>query len=310
MRDLKLAPRDVFFNELYELAARERNIMLLSDDFGAPSLEKFKADLPGQYVMIGIAEQNMVSVAAGLALGGKTVFMYAIAPFLSLRCYEQFKLDLCCMGLPVTAVAVGAGYSYSTAGPTHHAVEDVSIMRALPGLTIYNVSDGVMAAAAAGIACDTPGPKYMRFDRDKLPLLYSEKGADFSAGLARLKPGRDLDIVATGMMVQRALKVAEQLARQGIDAGVVDLYRLKPVNEKLLLDMVHGPVVTLEEGLIIGGLGSIVAEVLADNGRQLRLKRIGTPDQFCFRYGGREAVHTGLSLDADSVTRSILEWLA
>jgi len=311
MKDYNIAMRDAFIDELYKIAEQDRQVVLLSDDLGAPSLDKFRRDLGSQYINIGIAEQNMVSIAAGLALGGKLVFMYGIASFLSLRCYEQIKLDLCCMGLPVTALGVGAGYAYSTAGPTHHAIEDIAIMRALPGMTILNPSDSVMAAAFAEMTYRNPGPKYVRFDREKLPVLYHAQNNDFSDGLTNLETGHDLAIIATGIMVHQAFEVAEKLAKHSIDAGIIDFYRLKPVNEDLLLKIIDQSkqIVTLEESLICGGIGSIVAEILADNGRIVPLKRIGTQDQCCFEYGGREAIHAFWGLGVDDVTNTILEWL-
>jgi transketolase len=312
MKDYNIAMRDAFFEELYDIATQDRRVVLLSDDFGAPSLDRFKKDLSHQYVFSGIAEQNMVSLAAGLALGGKIVIIYAIAPFTSLRCYEQIKLDLCCMNLPVTALGVGAGYAYSTAGPTHHATEDIAIMRALPGMTVLNPSDSVMAAAFAGIACRNPGPKYIRLDRDKLPPLYKPRDNNFSEGLSSLKAGSDLTIIATGIMVHQSFSLAEELAKHSIDAGIIDLYRIKPVNTELLLKLTGESkrVVTLEENLIDGGIGSIIAEILMDNGRAMALKRIGTRDQYCFKYGSRDYLHTFLGLDVKSVTSTILKFLS
>ena len=306
-----LAMRDIFFEKLYAIAKEDNRVVLLSGDFGAPSLDKFRRDITSQFIHTGIAEQNMVSLAAGLAMGGKIVFMYAIAPFLSLRCYDQLKVDLCCMNLPVTALGVGAGFAYDTAGPTHHTTEDVAIMRALPGMTILNPSDNVMAAAFADITYKNPGPKYVRFDREKLPLLYDTQANDFSDGLTNLRTGRDLTIVATGIMVHQAFEVTDELAKHSIDAGIIDLYRLKPVNEELLLKSIgeSKPLVSLEENLINGGIGSIVAEILIDNGKTLPLKRIAIPDRYYFEYGGRQHLHAACGLDVASITKAILKWL-
>ncbi len=311
MRMPDVAPRDAFLDELYRIASQDRRVILLTDDLGAPSLDKFRRDLSDQYMCIGIAEQNMVSVAAGLALAGKIVFMYAIAPFVTMRCYEQIKLDLCCMNLPVTGLGVGAGFGYGTAGPTHQATEDISIMRALPGMTILSPSDNVMTAAFAEITYRNPGPKYVRLDREKRPLIYDEQHHDFSAGLANLKAGRDLTIIATGMMVYQAFQVAEELAKHSIDTGIVDLYRIKPINEGLLLKVIEqsNRIVTLEEHLINGGIGSIIAEFLIDNGKTLPLKRIAIPDRYYFEYGGRHELHVSCGLDVATVTKTLLEWL-
>lgn len=293
--------RDAFFNELYEIAKGDKRVVLLTADCGAPALDRYRQDLSGQYVNVGIAEQNMVSVAAGLALEGKRPFCYAIAPFASLRCLEQTRVDLCMMGLPVTIVAVGAGCSYDLSGPTHHAVEDIAIMRALP-LTVLCPSDSIMASAFAHIAYLEPGPKYIRLDRERLPDIYGPD-KDFSQGLARLESGM-VTIIATGWMVHQALATAENF-------GVVDLYRLKPVNVERLLEVVRESdgVVTLEEHHGPGGLGSIVAELMADAGIARPLLRLKLPDIYCFEYGGRGRLHTLAGLGPAQIAKSIKEWI-
>jgi len=191
---------------------------------GAFSLAKFKKNLGSQYINVGVAEQNLVSVAAGMALGGKKVFIYAIAPFITQRCYEQIKIDLCCMRLPVTVVGVGAGIAYNSDGPTHHATQDIAVMRALESITIINPSDPVTSAAAASMAYEENHPVYVRIDKGKWPLLYDET-QDFVDGFALLRSGGDVLIVSTGLMVHRALAVADELSRYSIDAAVLDLYR-------------------------------------------------------------------------------------
>ena len=173
MNTNSIAMRDTFFNSLYDIAKQDRQVILITADCGAPSLDKFRRDLAEQYFTVGIAEQNMINVAAGLALEGKIVYTYAIAPFASLRCYEQIKVNLCCMRLPVTVLGIGAGFAYDIMGPTHHATEDISIMRALPELTILNPSDSVMAGGLAQFSYRLPGPKYIRFDRGGIPDLYN-----------------------------------------------------------------------------------------------------------------------------------------
>jgi transketolase len=250
--------RDAFFDRLYEIAANDSDVVFLTADMGAFSLAKFKKNLGSQYINVGVAEQNLVSVAAGLALGGKKVFIYAIAPFITQRCYEQIKIDLCCMRLPVTVIGVGAGIAYNSDGPTHHATQDIAVMRALEGITIINPSDPVTSAAAASMAYEENHPVYVRIDKGKWPLLYDEI-QDFVDGLALLRDGGDVLIVSTGLMVHRAIEVAEELSRHSIDAAVLDLYRIKPVNAELLSDVISQSkqVVTLEEHSIVGGIGSI-----------------------------------------------------
>jgi transketolase len=301
--------RDAFFDEVYNIASQDPDVIFLTADIGAFSLNRFKADLNRQYINVGVAEQNMVGIAAGLSLAGKKVFIYTIAPFVTQRCYEQIKVDICGMCLPVTVIGVGGGITYSSDGPTHHATQDVAVMRALPGMIILNPADSTTAAAAARISYESKGPVYVRIDKGKLPLLY-DNSANFSVGLAQLKQGRDLTIVATGVMVPQAFRVAEELARNSINAGIIDVYRLKPINEKLLLSFLEQSkrVVTLEEHSIVGGLGSAVSEILADYGKSLPMKRIAISEKSCPGYGDREWMHKFYGLDVNSITRTIQEW--
>jgi len=301
--------RDAFFDEVYTIASEDSNVMFLTADMGAFSLNKFKKDLSSQYINVGVAEQNLVSIAAGLALGGKKVFIYTIASFITQRCYEQIKIDLSCMRLPVTIIGSGPGITYSSDGPTHHAIQDVAIMRALPEMMILNPSDPVTAAAAARIAYKSHAPVYVRLDKGKLPLLYGKK-EDFSDGLALLKEGRDLMIITTGVMVHQAFRVTDELAKHSIDAGIIDLYRIRLVNEELLLAFIEKSdrIVTLEEHSIIGGIGSIISEILVDKEKVLPLKRIAIADKNCGGYGDREWMHSFYGLDVNSITKTILDW--
>lgn len=301
--------RDAFFNEVYAIASKDPNVIFLTADMGAFSLDAFKKDLSSQYINVGVAEQNLVSIAAGLALGGKKVFIYSIAPFVTQRCYEQIKIDLSCMRLPVTIIGSGPGITYSSDGPTHHAIQDVAIMRALPEMTILNPSDPATATAVARISYKNDGPVYIRIDKGKLPLLYDNE-EDFSDGLALLKKGRDLMIIATGIIAHQAFKVVDELAKHSIDAGIIDLYRIKPINEELLLSFIESSnrIITLEEHSIIGGIGSAMCEILVDSGKVLPLKRIAIADKNCVGYGDREWMHSFYGLDVNSITKTILDW--
>lgn len=303
-----ISMRDAFWPRLYEIAKKDRNIVILAADMGAPALDRFRKDLSKQFINTGIAEQNTILVAAGLTLGGKKVFAYAIAPFITLRCYEQIKVELAAMNIPVTLVGVGAGFSYEESGPTHHNLEDLSIMRVLPNITINNITDNIMAAAFADISCQMTSPNYIRLDREILPIIYKE-GSDFSAGLTVLKESKDIYIVATGNMVHRALEVAEELKKHSLNVGVIDLYTF-PINEKLFLETVSQvkKIITLEEHTLFGGMGSAVAEVLADNNKLIPIKRIGLNLRkgYCYKYGGRKNIQSLYGLDKESIIKTIL----
>jgi len=299
--------RDAFFDELYNLAKNDPQIMFLTADMGAFGLVKFKQDFPNQYINVGIAEQNMVSIAAGLALAGKKVFIYTIIPFITQRCYEQINVDLCGMNLPVTIVGVGPGFTYASDGPTHHATQDIAIMRALPEITILNPSDAASVTAFVYIAYKNSGPTYIRLDKGKVPEIY-KKTNNFSDGLTELSQGKELTIIATGNMVRRALEVAEELKKRNISIGVVDLYRIKPLNEEKILGIIDNSkrLVTLEENNIVGGIGSAISEILSDNGKNIPLKRMAIPDEHCFKSGTRESLQAFYNLDINGIIKNIL----
>ena len=301
--------RDAFIKELYVRARSEPNIIFLSNEYGAPSLDEFRRDLPKQFINAGISEQNLISVAAGLALGGKKVYVYSIASFITLRCYEQLKIDLCSMNLPVTIIGVGPCYAYSVDGPTHHATEDIAIMRALANMCIYSPPDSNMAAALVDVSLQSTTPIYCRLDKGKYPLLY-KRNEDLSAGFTVLKEGEDVCIIATGMMVHRAVEIAEELNKYSIKAQVIDVYRLKPIDTRNILRVVRRAkkVITIEEHTIRGGLGSIIAEVLTDANVFLPFKRVAIPDDLLYTYGTRENIHRELGLDRGGVVKTILGW--
>jgi len=308
---VSIAQRDAFLDELYVIAQKDSRVMLLSNDFGAPSLDKYRADLAGQFIHTGIAEQNLVAVSTGLAMAGKIVYMYSIAPFLPLRCYEQIRVHMALRHPHITAVAVGAGYSYDLSGSTHQALEDIAVMDALPGMTILNASDSVMGAAFARMTYENPGPQYVRFDREKLPSLYDEDKENFSKGLGILKTGKDLTIVATGIMVHQAFKVAEELARHSIDTGIIDLYRIKPLNEDLLMSNINKTkrVITLEESFTNSGIGSIISDLITERGENIKIKRLGIPNQFFPPGRSRQELHQLCGLDVAAITKTTLTWL-
>ena len=298
--------RDAIFEELFLLAKEDKNIVLLMGDQGAQSFKKFREQIPEQFINAGIAEQNMIGVAAGLALAGKKPFVHAIANFVTLRCYEQIKINLGIMRLPIVLMGIGAGYAYGADGPTHHSIQDVAAIRAIPGIAILNASDTVNASVFPGLAVNISGPAYIRFDKGAFPSIY-DYDHNFNDGLAELRPGKEVVIVSTGVMVHTALEISDRLRLTGIQAGVIDLYRIKPLNEQMLACLLEPAlaVVTLEEHIPRGGIGTIVSDLLCDRGIFLRFKRFGLPERDSFDYGSREWFSEKNGLTAAHLTGKI-----
>ncbi len=301
--------RTAFIDTLCRLAEDDKQIWLLSGDLGFSVLEKFSDRWPERYVNVGIAEQNLIGVAAGLASCGRIVFVYSIANFPTFRCLEQLRNDVAYHQLNVKVVSVGGGFTYGTAGYTHHGIEDLAILRVLPGMTILAPADPVEAASATEALASRPGPAYLRLGKASEPVLHSS-GIDFAVGKAiTVRNGLDVTLISTGGMLRQALETAETLReRHQLEARVLSFPSLKPLDEeavRLAAEQTRG-VVVLEEHRAIGGLGSAVAEILA----QMRtphapLRIFGIPDTPIHRVGSREFLIDALG----DVTDVVLELL-
>lgn len=303
--------RDAFFDALYQLALQDHDIILVSADMGAPSLDKFRKDLPHQFIKVGIAEQNAVLLASGLALSGKKAFVYAIMPFVSTRIHEFIKIEMSLMKIPLTIVGVGSGYSYDESGPTHHTLEDIAILRPLPNLEILNPSDSVSASRFALYCVSSSSPKYLRLDRQNQIIKYQPEDC-FEQGFSMLKNGSNSVIVATGNMVDRALAVAEQLAKKsGKSVAVIDLYRIKPLSEDFIRTISSFQnIISLEEHFLQGGIGSAISEIITDNDLRIRLLRCGVDCEYHYLYGGREHIHQELGLGEDQLMSKIASFIS
>jgi transketolase len=299
-----LSMRDSFINKIYNLAKQDIEVMIVSADMGAPALDKFRLELGNQFLNVGIAEENMISVAAGLASEGKKPYTMAIMPFTTSRCHEFIKLNLGLMKIPVRVIGIGTGFSYDDSGPTHHTTEDISIMRVIPNLTIFSPSDSICAAKIAEISYKENKPTYIRLDRKIQPNIY-EESERFEEGFKELIHGENICIISTGNMVHEALKIVKDFEQRGVKIGVIDLYRLKPLNSDIIRFLSkYKKIISLEEQLLDGGFGSIISEMITDNSLQLKLKRIGLRD-YIYCYGGRENIQKYCKIDTDSVIKEI-----
>jgi transketolase len=308
--------RDAIFDELYEIAIGDPNVVVFSADTSAMKFSDFEKNIPNQFYNIGIAEQNAMTTAAGLTRTGKKVFVFGISNFVSLRCFEQVRVDICGMKCPVVILGMGAGYTYAQDGLTHHMTEDMGAMNTLPGLTIWNPSDYTMTAHLIHLAYEKNGPCYLRFDKGPfdgpLDSVYPDE-YDFSVGVncsSRSPIGVDskkVAIVGTGISTKWSHEIAVKLLKNGIATQVVDLYRIKPLNKGALLDSLEGCqlVVTLEEHNVHGGIGMIVSNAMMEEQLYIPVKKFGVNDRFISEVGDREFLRTINGMDDSSVIQGI-----
>lgn len=283
--------RNAYISALYDLAKRDRQILALVSDNGAIVYDKFRRDLPEQFINFGISEANMISAAAGLASCGKIPFAYTIASFITMRSFEQVRNDVCMQKMNVKLAGIGCGFVYSNLGPTHHAVEDIALMRALPNMTVFSPADPLEAKYVTYAAAKINGPVYIRLSVGGTPKIY-QGDYDFKVGSAVvIEEGSDLTIISTGGILTEVISAKEELKKQGINARIVNMHTIKPIDKSIILDSAHKTkaVLTVEEHTIAGGLGSAVAEVLQESCLSpIQFKRLGLRDVFPSGYGSYE----------------------
>jgi len=299
--------RTVFIETLCELAAEDERVWLLTGDLGYSVLERFAGRFPDRYVNVGVAEQNMMGVAAGLARCGKVPFVYSIANFPTFRCLEQIRNDACYHEANVKIVAVGGGFVYGAHGYTHHGIEDLAILRALPGMTVVAPADPVEARLATRAIVHAAGPCYLRLGKAREAVVH-EKEPAFRLGEAILvRPGSDATLISTGGMLGEAVEVAASLARDGIDVRVLSMPTVKPLDTAAVLRAARetGVVITVEEHSVTGGLGSAAAEVVAESGVGVRFRRFGVPDRV-HHVAGSQTYLRQLCGDLQELVRSLV----
>ena len=304
--------RDAFFRALARLGATDERVWALTGDLGVGLFEPFEAAAPGRYLNVGIAEQTLVGVAAGLAYAGKVPFAYSIAPFVTSRAHDQVRVDVACAGANVKLVGVGSGVSYGTLGPTHHAIDDLALTRVLPGMTVLAPGDPAEAERAAHAAAAHEGPVYLRLGKNGEPALLLPD-AGFRIGRAiQLRGGGDITIASTGTALREATAAADLLAADGIDATLLHFGTVKPFDAGALIAAATrtGAVVTVEEHSVVAGFGSAAAEALAESGAGAVLRRVGLPDTFAHAVGSRNYLVDRYGLSTAAVAdaaRALLE---
>jgi len=300
--------RDTFVATLLEVARRDPRVLLLTGDLGFGVLTPFANALPRQFVNVGVAEQNLAGLATGLALSGHIVFTYSIGNFPTLRCLEQIRNDACYHDANVKVVAIGGGFSYGALGISHHATEDLAIMRALPAMTVYCPSDQAEAAATTHFAYRTPGACYLRLDKSHVSASEIAARAITPGKARQLREGADATIIGVGGVLQEAINAAERLSADGIECAVLSMHTVKPIDREAILRAARStPVLlTIEEHTLNGGLGSAVAEVCMDSGVfPVVFRRLGLESQFSSIVGSQKYLRHCYGLDSQGIVDAI-----
>lgn len=297
--------RETCLNMVYELAQQDERVLFVGSDLGVGVLKDFKKNHPTRFFMEGVSEANIIGMSAGLAMDGHVVYVNTIATFLTRRCYEQVAVDLCMHNVNVRLIASGGGVVYAPLGPTHLAIEDIAIMRALPNMTILAPADAREMQRLMPATLNHQGPIYIRLAKGHDPVVTHE-GTPFEIGKAvPMRDGDDALILTTGVGLQVSLAAAELLADLGVQASVVHLPTIKPLDQEAVLAHVERvpAVVTVEEHTIVGGLGGCIAELLAESDllADRRFKRIGIPDVFPNKYGEQNSLMKRYGISADNV---------
>jgi transketolase len=296
---------------VYELAKKDKRIFFIGSDPGSGTLDEFKKEMPDRFFIEGISEANLVGMAAGLALEGKIVYVNTIATFMTRRCYEQIVLDACLHNANIRLIGTGAGLVYAPLGPTHQAIEDLAIMRAIPNMTVVAVADAEEMKRLMPLTVNHKGPIYIRLAKGEDPIVSSSRHS-FEIGKAILmRKGSDALIITTGITLRLALEAADELAKQGIQAGVLHVHTLKPIDKKAIIENASQVpvIVTVEEHTIINGLGSAVAEIIseANFNPAKSFRRLGIPDVFAEHYGSQENLMTEFGISSKELVKTIKE---
>lgn len=292
---------------VHDMAREDKNVVFVGSDLGVGVLQEMKEELPGQFFMEGASEQHIIGMSAGMAMSGKTVFVNTIGSFLTRRCYEQNLVDLGFHRTRVRLISLGGGTVYAPQGATHMALEDIAIMRAIPNMTVVVPADAEEMERAVRASAKVDGPVYFRVAKGGDPIVGKAEGFALGKAAVHREPG-DVLFVTTGVMLDRALDAAKLLDKQGIASGIVHAHTVKPFDCETVSSALAKvrAVVTLEEGMLVGGLGSIVAELIAESALEKppRLKRLGLPDEFPDEYGSQDSLLARYGMSVEDIAKT------
>ncbi|KUJ00642.1 transketolase family protein [Vibrio sp. MEBiC08052] len=316
MNNKPIAMRDALLEKIWHSMKDDPSIFFVTADFGSPVLDKIRADFPERFKNVGIAEQNLINVASGLALEGFKVFAYAIAPFITMRCYEQLRVCLALLSkvrkINVNLIGVGAGYSYVVSGPTHQCYEDLTLIRSLANFQLFSPSDHLLSSEIFAKCIDVDKPKYIRLDAQVLPQLYENQSIDLDKGFNCLTSQGDVVLVATGYMVHTALKVAHRLEEIGVSVAVIDLFDIQDCDESSLIRQLQQSqvIISMEEGFRgRGGVDARIGELLRTHRMNQPFLGIGVEPDYRFELGKRDELHEQVGIGTESVFCQIRDFL-
>ena len=291
--------RTTFIDTLRELARIDDRIFLLTADMGYSVFETFRDEFPDRFLNTGIAEQNTIGIAAGLAARGKIVFVYSIIPFVTMRCFEQVRLDLAYNFMNVKLVGVGAGLTYGPLGSSHHALEDIAIMRSLPDMTVLCPGDPIETRELIKRSFEYEGPVYIRLGKNGEPKIHPDETRIEIGKSITVLEGNDLALITTSNMLETGKKWVEEWKQDGVNVSLISMPSLKPFDSSTVKNLIDKeiPIVTLEEHSVIGGLGSIISQVIATTGKPVKFQQIGINDKFSHVIGGHEFQRKKFMLD-------------
>ncbi len=291
--------RTAFIDTLRELARIDDRIFLLTADMGYSVFETFRDEFPDRFLNTGIAEQNTIGVAAGLASRGKIVFVYSIIPFVTMRCFEQVRLDLAYNFMNVKLVGVGAGLTYGPLGSSHHALEDIAIMRSLPDMTVLCPGDPIETRELIKRSFEYEGPVYIRLGKNGEPKIHPDETRIEIGKSITVLEGNDLALITTSNMLETGKKWVEEWKQDGVNVSLISMPSLKPFDSSTVKNLIDKeiPIITLEEHSVIGGLGSIISQVIATTGKPVKFQQIGINDKFSHVVGGHEFQRKKFMLD-------------
>ena len=291
--------RTAFIETLRELARVDDRIFLLTADMGYSVFETFRDEFPDRFLNTGIAEQNTIGVAAGLASRGKIVFVYSIIPFVTMRCFEQVRLDLAYNFMNVKLVGVGAGLTYGPLGSSHHALEDIAIMRSLPDMTVLCPGDPIETRELIKRSFEYEGPVYIRLGKNGEPKIHPDETRIEIGKSITVLEGNDLALITTSNMLETGKKWVEEWKQDGVNVSLISMPSLKPFDSSTVKNLIDKeiPIITLEEHSVIGGLGSIISQVIATTGKPVKFQQIGINDKFSHVVGGHELQSKKFMLD-------------